>query len=169
MTRPIQKVLFIEPGLPGSTFSAGWPFPVGGRCCWGPSCSSRGWRSKWSSRKLRPITAAGLPDPTLVCISSISSTAPGLTSSADFYRQQGLPVVSGGAHPSFLPLEGLEHADYVICGEGDEALPELVDALNHGGSLAGIHNLCYRDGNATLQNSGALSWGPGSSPSPITR
>jgi radical SAM superfamily enzyme YgiQ (UPF0313 family) len=91
-------------------------------------------------------------EPDLVCISSISSTAPRTYELADFYRQQGLPVVLGGAHPSFLPLEGLEHADYVICGEGDEALPELVNALNQGGSLAAVHNLCYRDGDTIHQN-----------------
>jgi radical SAM superfamily enzyme YgiQ (UPF0313 family) len=88
----------------------------------------------------------------LVCISSISSTAPRAYELADFYRQQGLPVVLGGAHPSFLPLEGLEHADYVVCGEGDEALPELVKVLNQGGSLAQVHNLCYRDGDTIHQN-----------------
>jgi len=90
--------------------------------------------------------------PDLVCISSISSTAPRTYELADFYRQQGLPVVLGGAHPSFLPLEGLEHADYVVCGEGDEALPELVNALTNGGSLADIPNLCYRDGSTIHQN-----------------
>jgi radical SAM superfamily enzyme YgiQ (UPF0313 family) len=45
----------------------------------------------------------------------------------------------------------LAHADYVICGEGDEALPELLAALNQGGSLAAIGNLCYHeDGVARL-------------------
>ena len=87
-----------------------------------------------------------------MCISSISSTAPRAYELADFYRQQGLPVVLGGAHPSFLPLEGLEHADYVICGEGDEALPELINVLENGGSLADINNLCYRDGDTIQQN-----------------
>jgi radical SAM superfamily enzyme YgiQ (UPF0313 family) len=90
--------------------------------------------------------------PDLVGISSISSTAPRAYELADFYRRQGLPVVLGGAHPSFLPLEGLEHADYVICGEAEEALPELIHALEKGGNLTEIHNLCYRDGDTIRQN-----------------
>jgi radical SAM superfamily enzyme YgiQ (UPF0313 family) len=90
--------------------------------------------------------------PDLVCISSISSTAPRAYELADSFRQQDVPVVLGGAHSSFLPVEGLEHADYVICGEGDEALPELVNALQQDGDLAAIHNLCYRDGDVVRQN-----------------
>jgi radical SAM superfamily enzyme YgiQ (UPF0313 family) len=90
--------------------------------------------------------------PDLVCISSISSTAPRSYKLGDFYREQGLPVVMGGAHPSFLPQESLEHADYVICGEGDEALSELVDAIQNDGNLAEVKNLCYRDGDTVRQN-----------------
>jgi radical SAM superfamily enzyme YgiQ (UPF0313 family) len=90
--------------------------------------------------------------PDLVGISSISSTIPRAYELADFYRQQGLPVVLGGAHPSFLPEEGLGHADYVVCGEGDEALSELVATLQDGGDFAAINNLAYREGESVRQN-----------------
>jgi radical SAM superfamily enzyme YgiQ (UPF0313 family) len=90
--------------------------------------------------------------PDLVGISSISSTAPRAYGLADFYREQGIPVVLGGAHPSFLPAEGLEHADYVICGEGDEALPELIHTLEGGGDLGQVANLCYREGDTVRKN-----------------
>ena len=74
-------------------------------------------------------------------ISSISSTAPRAYELADYYRAQGIPVVLGGAHPSFLPLEGLEHADYVICGEAEAALPELINVLVNGGDPADQESL----------------------------
>jgi len=90
--------------------------------------------------------------PDLVCISSITSTAPRAYKLGDYYRRQGVPVVMGGAHRSFVVRESLDHADYVICGEGDEALPELVATLNSGGDLAGVQNLCYLEGETVRQN-----------------
>ena len=53
------------------------------------------------------------------------------------------PVIVGGAHASALPAEVLKnpHIDYVIIGEGESSLPELVDCLAAGrdfGNLAGI-------------------------------
>jgi radical SAM superfamily enzyme YgiQ (UPF0313 family) len=48
--------------------------------------------------------------------------------------------------------ESLEHADYVICGEGDEALPELVATLNAGGDLGAVRNLAYMEGETLRQN-----------------
>ncbi len=157
MTRPIQKVLFIEPRSPREHIFSRVAIPRLGSLLLGTILEQQGMEVKVVIEEISAPNYHKLDfQPDLVCISSISSTAPRAYELADFYREQGLPVVLGGAHPSFLPLEGLEHADYVVCGEGDEALPELVSALNHGGSLAGIHNLCYRDGNAIQQN----SWRP---------
>src|SRR5512137_1803223 len=36
---------------------------------------------------------------------------------ADEYRRHGIPVVMGGPHVTFLPEEGLRHADAVVIGE----------------------------------------------------
>jgi anaerobic magnesium-protoporphyrin IX monomethyl ester cyclase len=42
-----------------------------------------------------------------------------------------IPVVAGGLHPTFAPEEMLRHAgfDYLCLGEGEQALLELVEAL----------------------------------------
>jgi radical SAM superfamily enzyme YgiQ (UPF0313 family) len=90
--------------------------------------------------------------PDLVCISSLTSTTPRALQLGDYYRQQGIPVAMGGPHPSFMPEEGLDHADFVVCGEGDEALPELIEALQGKRSLASVGNLCYRDNGAIRKN-----------------
>jgi radical SAM superfamily enzyme YgiQ (UPF0313 family) len=153
MDRPIQKVLFIEPRSPQEHIFSLVAIPRLGSLLLGTILEQQGLEVKVVIEEMSTPKYPSLGfNPDLVCISSISSTAPRAYELADFYRQQGLPVVLGGAHSSFLPQEGLEHADYVICGEGDEALPELVKVLNHGGSLAGVHNLCYRDGDTIRQN-----------------
>jgi len=153
MARPIQKVLFIEPRSPQEHIFSLVAIPRLGSLLLGTILEQQGLEVKVVIEEMSTPKYASLDfHPDLVCISSISSTAPRAYELADYYREQGLPVVLGGAHPSFLPLEGLEHADYVVCGEGDEALPELVNVLSQGGSLAAIPNLCYRDGDTIHQN-----------------
>jgi radical SAM superfamily enzyme YgiQ (UPF0313 family) len=57
--------------------------------------------------------------------------------------------VLGGTHVTFLPEEALEHADYVVKGEGEFAFQELVEAIESGQGLEGIQNLSFvKDGRA---------------------
>jgi radical SAM superfamily enzyme YgiQ (UPF0313 family) len=153
MARPIKKVLFIEPRAPREHIFSRVAIPRLGTVLLGTILQRQGLEVKVVIEDVCAPDFRSLDfEPDLVGISSISSTAPRAYKLANFYREQGIPVVLGGAHCSFLPREGLEHADYVICGEGDEALPELIDALNNGGDLAGIKNLCFRDGETIHQN-----------------
>ncbi len=153
MARPVNKVLFIEPRAPRPHIFSRVVIPRLGCVLLGTILRRQGLEVKVVIEEISTPDYRSLDfRPDLVCISSISSTVPRAYELADFYRQQGLPVVLGGAHPSFLPQEGLEHADYVICGEGDEALPELVTCLAEGGALAAVRNLCYREGEEVYQN-----------------
>src|SRR5439155_708517 len=61
-------------------------------------------------------------------------------------------VVLGGTHTSFLPEEGLEHADFVIRGEGEFAFQELVDAIQRGDGFEKILNLSYRQDGRVVSN-----------------
>lgn len=51
-----------------------------------------------------------------------------------------VPVIMGGAHVSACPEHVLRcpHVDFVVLGEGERSLPLLVDALESGGTGAGI-------------------------------
>jgi radical SAM superfamily enzyme YgiQ (UPF0313 family) len=153
MARPINKVLFIEPRAPHRHIFSRVVIPRLGSVLLGTVLRRQGLEVKVVIEEISAPDYASFDfRPDLVCISSISSTAPRAYELADFYRGQGLPVVLGGAHPSFLPREGLEHADYVVCGEGDEALPQLVATLTDGGDPAEIGNLCFREGETIRQN-----------------
>ncbi len=81
----------------------------------------------------------------LVGISTITATAPSAYRIADELRLRGTPVVLGGPHASFLPEEALQHADFCVTGEGESALPLLVDALNGKGSLDRVPGLAWKD------------------------
>ncbi|BAI60162.1 conserved hypothetical protein [Methanocella paludicola SANAE] len=52
--------------------------------------------------------------------------------------------IAGGPHPSGCPGETLEHFDYVVVGEGEETLPDLVSTLNHGGDVSGVKGIAYK-------------------------
>lgn len=44
-----------------------------------------------------------------------------------------VPIVWGGIHPALMPIQTVEHplVDYVVWGEGESALIELMNALDH--------------------------------------
>jgi radical SAM superfamily enzyme YgiQ (UPF0313 family) len=75
----------------------------------------------------------------VVGISTITSTAPPSYALAEKVRAAGIPVVLGGTHTSFMTEEGLQHADYVIRGEGEGAFVELLEAQEAGpGSIENL-------------------------------
>ena len=53
--------------------------------------------------------------------------------------------IAGGPHPSGAPEETLEYFDYVVIGEGEETLPELVKAIQEGKDPGKIPGIAYRD------------------------
>ncbi len=81
----------------------------------------------------------------LVGISSLTCTAPAAYELAAALRSEGVWVVLGGPHVSFLPEEGLAHASAVVRGEGHQTLLELVECLEAGGDLSRVLGLSWRD------------------------
>ena len=157
MSLPIKKVLFIEPRAPRPHIFSRLAIPRIGPVLLGTLLQRQGMEVMVIIEEISAPEYGSLDfHPDLVCISSITSTAPRAYELADFYREQGIPVVMGGAHPSFVVRESLDHADYVVCGEGDEALPELVAALNSGGDLSAVQNIAYLENETLHQN----SWRP---------
>jgi anaerobic magnesium-protoporphyrin IX monomethyl ester cyclase len=69
-------------------------------------------------------------------------------------KSKGTRVVVGGPHASFMADEilGSGSADYVVRGEGEHTMLELVEALNQGGNLEHIKGLSYRSDNQIIHN-----------------
>jgi B12-binding domain/radical SAM domain protein len=53
--------------------------------------------------------------------------------------------IAGGPHPSGCPEETLEYFDYVVIGEGEETLPELVRVLMAGGDPGEVKGIAYKN------------------------
>lgn len=52
--------------------------------------------------------------------------------------------IAGGPHPSGAPEETLEYFDYVVIGEGEETLPELVKVLQEGEDPRKVRGIAYK-------------------------
>ncbi|AKB17031.1 TIGR04013 family B12-binding domain/radical SAM domain-containing protein [Methanosarcina sp. WWM596] len=52
--------------------------------------------------------------------------------------------IAGGPHPSGSPEETLEYFDYVVIGEGEETLPELVKVLKEKGEPGEVKGIAYK-------------------------
>ena len=56
---------------------------------------------------------------------------------ADWVRKKGFKVILGGVHVSVMPEEGLEHADFVVKGEGEKALIKILEGKTKKGIVIG--------------------------------
>lgn len=110
-------------------------------------------------RKFGPRDSENLPDHnTLQTIrhadivglyGGLSSTIPRLHELARFYKQKGVTTIAGGQHFAGENIrEALANGiDYVIIGEGDETIRELLTVIREGGRAAEINGLAFmRDG-----------------------
>ena len=53
--------------------------------------------------------------------------------------------IAGGSHPSGAPEETLEYFDYIVIGEGEETLPELVKVIQERENPGKIFGIAFRD------------------------
>jgi len=142
-----KKVVFVEPASTHLHVYSRLTIPRLGSVLLGTIMRDRGWDVKVYIEDIAPVDMDAVRGADIVGISTITPTAPPSYRLAATVRAAGIPVVLGGTHVSFLPDEGLDHADFVIRGEGEVAFPELADALERGRGFDGIQGLsCWRDG-----------------------
>jgi len=96
---------------------------------------------------IQPAEPARIADSDLLCLSTLNAGADKTFRFARDVRQRlGIPIVIGGTQATYFPEACLEHCDYVVLGEGDETIVELVDTLARGGDVAQVAGIAYRDG-----------------------
>lgn len=143
----MKKITLIEPKPSGYHVFSMFSMPRLGLPILGALLKSRGYSVRIYFEEIKDIDYSEVYDSDLVGISTITSTAPRAYAIADKVRKAGIPVVLGGVHPTFLPDEALEHADYVVRGEGEETMLELIEGIQTGEPLDGVLGLSYkRDG-----------------------
>jgi radical SAM superfamily enzyme YgiQ (UPF0313 family) len=142
----IKRVSFIEAGSLGLHGFSKFPMPRLGAVLLSTILRERGYEVKAFIEDVAEPDWAFIENSDLVCISIITPTAIRSYKLGKRLKSLGIRVIMGGAHPTFLPDEALEYADFVIRGEGEHSLVELVECMEKGKpALTGIKGLSYRD------------------------
>lgn len=154
----MKSIIFIEPKSPSLHIFSKYPLPRLGTLILGTMMKRRGWEVEVFVEELRKIDFKAVEAADLVAISTITSTAPRAYAIADEARKLGRAVILGGPHVTFLADEAIEHADFVIRGEGEETLMAFIDSWEKGEDLASIPNLSYRKNDEIIHNPYRPSW-----------
>jgi radical SAM superfamily enzyme YgiQ (UPF0313 family) len=145
----MPRIVFIEPQAPNLHIFSHFPLPRLGTIILGTIMERRGWQVEVFVEDLRRVDYDLVAASDIVGISTITSTAPRAYAIADRVRAIGVPVLMGGPHVTYLADEALEHADFVIRGEGEAALTAFIDAWERGRDFSAVPNLSLRaDGRA---------------------
>src|SRR2546426_1187031 len=152
MTRTLRKLVFVEPKSTHLHIYSRVCIPRLGSVLLATIMRAKGYDVRVYIEDIHPVDMNEVLSADLVAISAITSTAPQSYRLADQVRAAGAIAVIGGTHTSFLPDEGLEHADFVVRGEGEFAFQELVEAIQGGAGFEKIQNLSYLVGGRAVHN-----------------
>jgi radical SAM superfamily enzyme YgiQ (UPF0313 family) len=148
----MRKIIFIEPKSPNLHVFSQFPLPRLGIFILGAIVKENGWDAEVIVEQAQEIDFEKIRNVDMVGISTITPTAPRAYAIADKIRSLGIPVIIGGPHVTFLPDEALEHADYVIRGEAEEALISFIEKWENGKHFSEVPNLSYQTDGKTFHN-----------------
>ncbi|MCG6551358.1 MAG: B12-binding domain-containing radical SAM protein [Candidatus Magnetominusculus sp. LBB02] len=142
----IKRVSFIEAKSPGNHIFSKFPIPRVGTILLSTILKGRGYEVKAFIEDVGRPDWAYIESSDIVCISTLTSTAPRAYKIAERIKAKGIPIIMGGAHTTFMPDEALAYADYVLRGEADHSIVKLFDYLEHGKpAINSIEGLSYKD------------------------
>lgn len=112
----------------------------------------RGIAARVYDEKITPFQPALVDGADLVGLSVQTSWAPQAYRLAAEVRRMAKPVVLGGVHVSLNPDEAIRHADFVVRGEGEHAICELVEALAGTRRLDDVDGLSFHREGRVVHN-----------------
>ncbi|MDP6365882.1 MAG: radical SAM protein [Nitrospinota bacterium] len=143
---PIRKIVLIEPRSESPNIYSGIHIPRTGAVLLATLLNQAGYETKVFCEDIAPADEAEILSADLIGISALTNTARPAYEWAAKSRELGIPVVMGGTHATFMSEEALGHTDFVVKGEGEAPLLELLSALEGRRDFADIPNLSYWSG-----------------------
>lgn len=152
-----MKITLIEPKAPGRHVYSNVNMPRLGLPILGTLLQQAGHQVRLIMGSSRDIRLSEITTADLICISTTTSTTIEAYHLADFARDQGKPVIMGGAHVSFMVEEALQHCDYVCRGEADLTFLPLVSCIERGELPVDVPGVSfYREG--SIVHNPAADW-----------
>lgn len=148
----MKNIYFIEAKSPGANIFSKFPMPRMGSILLATILKNKGYNAKVYIEDIAIPDWKLLEDADLICVSSITSTAPRAFELAGRFKKLGVPVAIGGPHSTFLPEESLQYADYVVRGEGEETIVELLEHLKSNEPLDRIKGLSFKRDDKFIHN-----------------
>ena len=152
MTETMRRAVFIEPRASSPHVFSAYAIPRLGSVLLATILRDRGWHANVHLEEAEDIDFTEIIQADFVGISTITPTAPRAYALAEEIRALGVPVVLGGPHVTFLPEEGLDHADFVVRGEGEEAVAALAGYFEGNREMSAVPGLSWRRGTETVHN-----------------
>lgn len=142
----IKKISFIETRSSDAYIFRKFPIPRLGALILSTILKEQGYEIKVFIEDVSDPDWNYIEKSDLVCISTITSTVSKAYDTAKRVKRLGIPIIMGGAHPTFMPDEALKHSHYVVRGEGEETIVELLSYIENGKpDISTIKGLSYKD------------------------
>ncbi|MDL1971406.1 MAG: B12-binding domain-containing radical SAM protein [Candidatus Desulfofervidaceae bacterium] len=148
----MKNIIFIEPKPENLHFFSRFKLPRLGTILLATILKKHGYKTKVYVEEIAPLNWADIKKADLVCISTITSTAIRAYYLARKVRQMGIPVAMGGPHVTFLAEEALRYADFVIRGEGEQSILELIEALEGKRPFSKVKGLSWQENKKIYHN-----------------
>jgi len=149
---PIRRIVLLETRPPDIHIFRKFALPRLGVVLLGTILRDLGYDVKVMVEEVREFDFDAIARADIVGISAITATAGRAYTIADQLRSRSVPVVMGGPHPTHQADDALQHCDYVVRGEGELALPALLDALQQESSLSDVPNLSWHGADGVVHN-----------------
>jgi anaerobic magnesium-protoporphyrin IX monomethyl ester cyclase len=113
----------------------------------GTILSEAGYEVKVYVEHIKPHDWNRISESDLVCLSSFTSAIGKISQLAKEIRSRHrIPIILGGVYATYFPESCLEWCDYVVLGEGDETILDLVETISNGGPIHQVRGIAYKVG-----------------------
>jgi radical SAM superfamily enzyme YgiQ (UPF0313 family) len=149
----IEKVSFVSAKLPYFNLVTHALFPEYGMPLVATIVRNAGYDVKAYVEHIGAIQWDYVMDSDVVCFHTFSSTLPKTIEYINKVKaaRPDMPIIMGGTHASVMTEDSLQYCDVVVRKEGDETLPELLEALKNGRDLSQVLGISYWD-NGKIKN-----------------
>ncbi len=107
----IRRISFIEAGAPGLHVFSKFTIARVGTVLLSTILKEKGFEVKTFIEDISEPDWAFIENSDLVCISTLTSTAIRAYEIGEKLKSKGIPVIMGGAHPTFMPEEALQYLE----------------------------------------------------------